>query len=116
MFNKAAGLKVCNFFKRGSNTYFKEHLRTTASEYLMNIIQKQEGAASCQWRNTCPKPLSFLSLLEITFEWTAIQDLGPGTQEAEPEKRDPGPRNQGLESRNKKLGPKTSTQDLRLVI
>ena len=79
LLNKVAGLKVCNFFKRDSNTYFKEHLRTTASECLMNIIQKQEGAASCQWRNTCPKSLSFLSLLEIIFEWTRIQDLGPGT-------------------------------------
>ena len=85
LLNKVAGLKVCKFFKRDSNTYFKEHLRTTASECLMNIIQKQEGAASCQWRNTCPKSLSFLSLLAIIFEWTRIQDLGPGTQEAEPE-------------------------------
>ena len=55
-FNKVTSLRVvsceiCEIFKI---TYFKEHLRTTASECLMNIIQKQ-GTASCQWGNTCPK-------------------------------------------------------------
>ena len=69
LFNKVAGLQACNFIKRRlnvwyceicKNSYFEEHLRTTAS---INNILNFNFVGTCCWFD----PIQFVSYIWFTF-------------------------------------------------